>query len=394
MLALKEILHSKLKFGLIALAVSLILGLVIIMSAISEGLVTGMTGAVGSLDGDAVVFQGETYLSMERSVLTPESLQEIKKAEGVKGSYRVGHVMISVKSNDEPFDAHAFGLEEKALEDLPVIEGDGGETLEKDKAIVDISAEGDGVEIGDVVKLEPTGLELEVVGFTENRRYVMAPVFYINMDTWEEIRIATTLGKLEEASQSEVPSSASQDGPPDSSVADFVDGSSTVAVVDLEDGVTPEDFDEILGNDFDAVPVKEAALGMNGMPIMIFQVNAIQIVALLIGAMVIGVFFYIMTLHKTGQIAAIKALGASNGYLYRQLILQITFIVTIGVIVGGGLAIGGGSSMPPEMGFDLKLSRLAVTIVAIYMMAYLGSLFSLQSILKIDPAIALDSGEH
>ena len=45
MLALKELLHSKLKFGLIALAIGLVVSLTMVTSAMSEGLLSGMTGA-------------------------------------------------------------------------------------------------------------------------------------------------------------------------------------------------------------------------------------------------------------------------------------------------------------------------------------------------------------
>jgi ABC-type antimicrobial peptide transport system, permease component len=139
---------------------------------------------------------------------------------------------------------------------------------------------------------------------------------------------------------------------------------------------------------------EEAALAGNGMPVMILAVDGIQIVSLVIGALVIGVFFYITTLHKTAQIAAIKALGASNGYVYRQLLLQITILVTVAAGVGVALALGAGSSMPPTMAFDPQADRWLVSLAAVYAMAYLGSLFSLRSILKIDPATALDHSGH
>jgi ABC-type antimicrobial peptide transport system permease subunit len=50
--------------------------------------------------------------------------------------------------------------------------------------------------------------------------------------------------------------------------------------------------------------------------------------------------------------------------------------------------------MPPTMAFDLGPDRWALTLVAVYGMALVGSLFSLRGILTIDPATALDRGEH
>jgi putative ABC transport system permease protein len=159
-------------------------------------------------------------------------------------------------------------------------------------------------------------------------------------------------------------------------------------------GTTVDDLAEELAPAYDVVTPAEAALAGNGMPVMILAVNGIQVVSLVIGALVIGVFFYITTLHKTGQIAAIKALGASNGFVYRQLLLQITLLVAVASAIGIGITLATGSSMPPTMAFDPQPERWAMALAAVFAMAYLGSLFSLKSILAIDPATALDRGEH
>jgi putative ABC transport system permease protein len=219
-------------------------------------------------------------------------------------------------------------------------------------------------------------------------------VFYTTMNTWEKIRLATLLGRMQESSEQQGQAGVGQTERAISMMRDSVKDSATIAVADLEEGTSADDLEKSLGEEFDVEPVREAALSMKGMPIMLMQVNGMEFVSLFIGAIVIGVFFYIITLNKAAQIAAVKALGASSGYLYRQLLLQITLLVTAGAITGTLLALGSSKLMPPTMGFDLKISRWAMTISAVYLTAYIGSLFSLRSILKIDPATALDAGEH
>ncbi len=384
MLALSEILHSKLKFALIALAIGLVVALTMTLSAMSEGLVTGMTGAKGNLDADALVFQGDTYLNLERSLLTAEDLDRVRATGGVAEAYGIGHVYISVDAPDEAVDTHAFGLGAD-FGQLPVVEGVGRMPADGE-AIVDETVKADGVRLGDTLRLTPIDRELTVIGFTESRRYVMAPVFYVNLDTYEDLRTATMFGAMSETSDVELP--------PATHVNDAVDGNVSIAAVKLDPGVTIEEFADTLGDDFDVVTPDEAALAGNGMPVMILAVNGIQGVSFVIGALVIGVFFYITTLHKTGQIAAIKALGASNAFVYRQLLAQILVLVTVGALIGTGLALGAGAGMPPAMAFDPRLDRWAVTLGLVYFMAFVGSLFSLRSILRIDPATALDHAEH
>jgi putative ABC transport system permease protein len=127
---------------------------------------------------------------------------------------------------------------------------------------------------------------------------------------------------------------------------------------------------------------------------MVLAVDAIQVFSLVLGALVIGIFFYVTTSHRAGQLAALKALGASTGYLYGQLLLQIVILVTLASIFGILLALGAGASMPPTMAFDVQPERWAVALLGVYAMAVVGSLFSLRGILKIDPAAALDRAEH
>ena len=378
MLALKELLGAKLKFGLIALAIGLVVSLTMVTSAMSEGLLTGMSGAKSSLSADALVFQRDTYPTLERSILSADDLEAIAGTPGVASAYGVGHTYASVSSTAEAFDARVFGLGGE-IDQLPIVEGSGD--IGPDEAVVDVTAKLEGIELGDTVTLTPMDAELTVVGFTESRRYVMVPTFFVDLPTWEKLHVAAVLGRVEEEGGTSAVESAEME-------AEFA-GSASVAAITLEPGTTIEDVQAEFGEDFTLAPPVEAARAGNGMPEMILAVGGIQWVSIIIGALVVGVFFYITTLHKTGQIAAIKAIGASNAYLYRQLLLQITILVAIATLFGIVVALGAGAGMPPMMAFDPDPGRWAVAVLAVFATAYVGSLFSLRSILKTDPATAL-----
>lgn len=380
MLAIKELLSSKLKFGLIALAIGLVVSLTMLMAAMSEGLISGMTGAKEALKADVLVFQGDTQLSLERSLLSAADLEQIRKTPGVKEVYPVGHAMASVETATGSFDARVLGLGSH-LEQLAIFEGAGG-PLGRGEAIVDVSAKTEGVSIGDAVRLSPIDRELTVVGFTEGRRYVMSPTFYVDMATWEDLYLASALAPVEKAASGGV-----------DPVRDQFSGSASIAAVTLKgthDAAAIEALAGRLGDRFEVTTPKKAAMAGNGMSVMVLAVDGIQVVSLVIGAFVIGVFFYVTTLSKTGQIAAIKALGASNGYICRQLILQVTILVAVAAAIGIALALGLGGAMPPAMAFEPQLQSWLTSLVAVFLMAYLGSLFSLRTILAVDPASALN----
>jgi ABC-type antimicrobial peptide transport system, permease component len=384
MLAIKELLNSKLKFGLIALAIGLVVSLTMLMAAMSEGLISGMTGAKEALQADVLVFQGDTQLSLERSLLSAADLEQIRKTPGVKEVYAVGHAMASVETDAGSFDARVLGLGGH-FEQLPIVEG-AGDPLGRGEAIVDVTAKAEGVSIGDTVRLSPIDRELTVVGFTEGRRYVMSPTFYVDMATWEDLYLASALAPVEKTS-----------GDGADPVRDQFSGSASIAAVTLtgaHDAAAIEALAATLGSRFEVTTPAKAAMAGNGMSVMVLAVDGIQVVSLVIGALVIGVFFYVTTLNKTGQIAAIKALGASNGYVSGQLILQITILVAAAAAIGIALALALGSAMPPAMAFEPRPQSWLISLVAVFFMAYLGSLFSLRAILAIDPASALNQTEH
>lgn len=381
MLALKELLGSKLKFALIALAIGLVVSLTMVTSAMSEGLLTGMSGAKSSLDADALVFQRDTYPTLERSILTADDLRAIADTPGVASVYGVGHTYASVSSTAEAFDVRVFGLGDR-LDQLPIVEGTGD--LGPGETVVDASAKLEGVELGDTLSLTPMDAELTVVGFTENRRYVMVPVLFVDLPTWEKLHVAAVLGRVEEEGGVNAADSAQM-------ASEFA-GSASVAAITLESDTTVADVQAEFGDRFTLAPPDQAARAGNGMPEMILAVGGIQWVSIIIGALLVGVFFYITTLHKTGQIAAIKAIGASNGFLYRQLLLQITMLVAVATVLGMVVALGAGAGMPPMMAFDPDPGRWAIAVLAVFGTAYVGSLFSLRSILKTDPATALGRG--
>lgn len=377
MFAIKELFGSKLKFSLIALAIGLVVSLTMVTSAMSEGLLTGMSGAKSRLEADALVFQRDTYPTIERSILSAEDLAAIADAPGVAGAYGVGHTFASVGSVAEPFDVRVFGLSDR-MDQLPITDG---RTVEgPGEAVLDATAELDGIEIGDEITLTPMDATLTVVGFTEGRRYVMVPTVWVDLETWEELHLAALLGDEEDAETA---------GGMAAGMEERFKGSASVAAVDLEPGVTIEDLQREFGDSYRVAGIQDAADAGNGMPEMILAVSGIQGVSVVIGALLVGVFFYITTLHKTSQIAALKAIGASNAYLYKDLLLQITVLVAIATGLGTILALGAGAGMPPMMAFDPDPRRWAVAVLAIFGTAYIGSLFSLRSILKIDPATAL-----
>ena len=75
---------------------------------------------------------------------------------------------------------------------------------------------------------------------------------------------------------------------------------------------------------------------------------------LVISALVVGAFFTVLTVQRTRQIGLLKAMGATNGYIVRDSVGQMTVLVAaataVGVAIGAGvIAVLGGGEAPVEL---------------------------------------------
>ncbi|MEU8981172.1 ABC transporter permease [Streptomyces sp. NPDC048309] len=111
-----------------------------------------------------------------------------------------------------------------------------------------------------------------------------------------------------------------------------------------------------------------------------------------ISALVIGAFFTVWTIQRSGDIAVLKALGASTPYLLRDALGQAVLMLTAGTLLGTGLAtaIGGlvrGGDVPFVLDTPTVLRPAAVMIA----LGALGAGLSVRRITAVDPLTALGS---
>ena len=87
--------------------------------------------------------------------------------------------------------------------------------------------------------------------------------------------------------------------------------------------------------------------------------NTQRYFALLIGILVIGGFFQILTLQKVAQIGMLKAIGASNRVVGTAQIIQIIAVTVMGVALGAALSLALSLWLPAH-GSDYLLARSRV----------------------------------
>jgi putative ABC transport system permease protein len=117
--------------------------------------------------------------------------------------------------------------------------------------------------------------------------------------------------------------------------------------------------------------------------------NAIQGFGLVIGATVIGVFFYVLTIQKTAQIGILKAIGASSWFVFRQLLIQVLLVSVVGLAVALPLTIVTVSVLSSSVPLLIATESILVATILLLATAVVGVLFSGRRISEIDPLIAL-----
>lgn len=191
-LAWKEIKYSKTRFALIIGVMILVSYLVYFLTGLSYGLAQDNRTSVDKWESDAIVLTDESNTNINMSMLTFEQAEEIKADEtallGLAPSVirKIGETGEASKIN-----VTFFGIDP---EEFIMPEVNEGRAFENDDEVVaDISLkEEDNVALGDTVQLAGSSKEVEVVGFTQNAKFNVAPVLYTTIASYQEVRFEAT----------------------------------------------------------------------------------------------------------------------------------------------------------------------------------------------------------
>ncbi|MEX1908116.1 ABC transporter permease [Janibacter sp. Y6] len=116
-------------------------------------------------------------------------------------------------------------------------------------------------------------------------------------------------------------------------------------------------------------------------------------IAMLFGvsALVVGAFFTVWTMQRAGDIAVLKALGASTRSLVRDALGQALVVLVVGIGVGLALVVGLGLLAGGALPFVLSPLTTVVPGLAMAALGLAGAAVALRTVTKADPLTALGS---
>ncbi|WP_326768720.1 ABC transporter permease [Streptomyces sp. NBC_01591] len=359
--AWRDLRFAKGRFALMGTVVVLITLLVGLLSGLTAGLARENTSAVTGLNADHLAFAAPPdgrSVSFTDSAVEESAWRSWAERPGVSGAEPLGiRTLNAVAGQGERTAAvSAFGVEPDG--DLAPTSGarvGPGKVVLSGQAADDLA-----VGAGDRLRLGST--EVTVAAVAGDASYSHTPVVWTSFDDWQRFggdgdgrgRHATVIALT------------TTDGV-DLAAGDKAAGTSTLS----------------LGDSLTAIGSYQAENG---------SLQLMRGFLFAISALVIGAFFTVWTIQRSGDVAVLKALGASTPYLLRDALGQAVVMLAIGTGVGTALASGlgaviSGSAVP----FVLDAATVLVPAAVMIVLGALGAALSIRRITAVDPLTALGS---
>lgn len=350
-LAINEIKHAKLRYGMITSLLFLISYLVFFLAGLANGLAQLNRSAIDNWGDVTVLLANDATQTLNLSSIEKQVAQEV---QGDQTAYlSILPTVIWEGENPEEEDkikSTLFAVDSDSFIVPKVIDG----RLMKEVQEVVISkrlADEEGLEIGDVLYLSKSSSTLKIVGIAEEASYNVSPVIYASHETYN-------LLVSERGPQAETTFNAV-----------LVKGELSSYPKDTLEKLTISEF-------INKIPGYGAQVLTFG-----FMIGFL----VLISTIVIGIFMYVFTMQKTQIFGVMKTQGVPISYIGRSILVQTFLLVGLGVVlsmVGTWLS---ALALPIKVPFQIDWLFNGLVSIALIVFSMLGSLFSVRIVAGIDP---------
>ena len=391
-LAWREMLFARTRFLLMGLVLALMSILVVIISGLTAGLVNDGVSGLKAMNAETIAFEEgtKTDSAFTRSVVDVTAAEDVAVADGVTEATPMGLTIVNAKNQDgTPVDLTLVGVDPGSFlapgtaaagdsvegETLPAMAAPGdraaGEpTSTPHDVVVSATLKDEGLNIGDVITVERLETPLTIVGFADGQRtFGHVDIAYAPLDVWQEIHAGARDG---EAAPGDAYSQAS------------------VVIARGADGVVPGLDALSAATGLDARTLEESFDSSPGYGPETMTLSMIEWFLYIIAALVTGAFFLVWTIQRAGDIAVMRAMGATKGFLLRDSLGQAVVILalSIGVGVALALALGAGLEASP-MPYATELAPVLTGAALLFVFGLIGATVAVFRVTRTDPLTAL-----
>ncbi|MGW2272940.1 ABC transporter permease [Streptomyces yangpuensis] len=356
--AWRDLRFAKGRFALMGSVVLLITLLVGLLSGLTAGLARENISAVTGLPASHLAFAapaGDQKVSFTNSQVPESAWLAWREQPGVKAAQPLGIRTTNAVSGERTAAVSVFGVDPAgglAPRGAGLAQG---RVVLAEKAAKELG----GLTAGARLRIGP--LELTVAAVSGTAAHSHTPVVWMDLGDWQRIgNPGTSIDTL--------------------ATVVAVSGSGVdLAAADRAAGTRAQTVDEALG----AIGSYQAENG---------SLQLMRGFLFAISALVIGAFFTVWTIQRSGDIAVLKALGASTPYLLRDALGQAVVMLALGTGLGTALAAGFGALISGgDVPFVLDAATVLVPAAIMIALGALGAALSIRRITAVDPLTALGS---
>ena len=366
-LALRELRRRPGRFVTATVILGLVAVLVMFLGGLLDGLIRGSTGALRAQDADLIVYSDTARSTFARSRIDADTRAAIEAVDGVGETGGIGIVQLGARvPGNGPRDLAATALFGYELAPTGVPEPPATGEVYADEVL-----RADGVEVGMEILLGAARTPVTVVDFVSDVSYSGQGSLWGGLDTWREVVGANR---------------------PDVQLADDAVQAVLVRADDVDDvdvQALADDIDDATGST-SSLTIAEAIEEIPGVSAQRSTFNQIIGVTIAIAAVVVALFFALLTVERLSLYGVLKALGGRSSTLFAGVVLQAVVVTVIASVVAGGLAFLIDAMIPVgSIPLSVTIGRVLGSAGLLLAAALIGCAFSLRRVLSVDPAAAI-----
>ena len=365
-LALAEIRRAKLRFALLIGAVALLVFLILFQQSLAGSLLGQFTGGLERQSASVLVYNAEARRIVDASRVAPQQVQAVAAVEGVAEAGPIGEGSFTAQlETGELRDTSVFGYE---------LGGPGAPTTlsagrlpERDgEAVASSSDASAGYGIGQTVTVVPGDTPVKIVGLADDVQFNVQPTLFVSFATYEQLVLATN--------------------------PDAIAVLPNLVGVEPVSGVEPVALATTITEQVQGVEALDRDTAVASLPGVSSIQQSFAIIlglAFVVVILLTGFFFLIITVQKMSSLTLLRAVGASSGFLVRNLIVQVLLVIGAALLVAVPLTIvsvNGAASA--QFTATVEPSTVITTSVAILLLGVLAALAAMRRVARIDPAAA------
>lgn len=350
-LAWKELKYNWKRYLLVEIIIILMMFMVLFLSGLVKGLGSAVSSGVDNMKAETFVVSDDAEKLLTVSNLTKTKYEAVQKEYGGRETpLDIQRMYLQKKAGGEKIDVTYFAIDPDGFLNPQVYKGT---QLNKDKntIVLDDDFESKGIRLGDFIVDAASGHRLKVVGFTKDAMYGHISVGYISTKTY-----ASIMKKTNPMYQDTVHAVAIQ-----GEAGRKIEGTAAYSKAEI----------------IQAIPGYQAEQ---------MTITMVEWLLVIITALIIGIFFFVINLQKEKEFGVLKAIGTSMGSLMRMILYQVFLIAVSGAIIAACLVMLMSSALPATMPFFLVPGQVAVVLVVFVAISILGSLATVVRVARIDPA--------